>query len=116
MHKELVILVGALEEASIRCLQVPWHYLQQSMMHVRAHIFWTHMCPMTLLTRICTMQDSALLTFGYLAGLHAEQNPDGFSIGLCAVHRQANGRDVQLKVNRWLDLSVGSEVTCVSSE
>jgi hypothetical protein len=44
------------------------------------------------------VQDSSLMTFGYLAALHANQSTCGFSLGLCAVHRQANGQDVQLKV------------------
>jgi hypothetical protein len=43
-------------------------------------------------------QHSSLLTFGYLAALHC-QSTHGFSLGLCAVHRQANGQDVQLKVD-----------------
>lgn len=38
------------------------------------------------------------MTFGYLAALHC-QSTGVFSLGLCAVHRQANGQDVQLKVD-----------------
>lgn len=46
------------------------------------------------------MQNSALLSFGCLAALHSLPPHDAglFNVGLCAIHKQPNGRDVQLKV------------------
>ena len=44
------------------------------------------------------LQDSTLPHFGYLAALQQGSQLATFSIGLCAVYKQPNGRDVQLKV------------------
>ena len=44
-----------------------------------------------------SLQHDALVRFGLLAGLTAEHGP-AFRTGLCAVQKQDNGRDVQLKV------------------
>ncbi len=46
------------------------------------------------------LQNNALLSFGYLAALHGLPPHDAglYNVGLCAIHKQPNGRDVQLKV------------------
>ena len=54
------------------------------------------------------LQDSTLLSFGYHAALHASP-AEGFNIGLCAVHRQPHGRDVQLKVVQHPNRSLSGE-------
>ncbi len=45
------------------------------------------------------LQETALPSFGYLAALHSLPPPAGFDLGLCAVRKQENGRDVQLQVH-----------------
>lgn len=45
------------------------------------------------------LQASVLASFGHLAALHGSLQHAGFNVGLCAVHKHGNGRDVQLKVH-----------------